>query len=100
MPSISQNFVTVRNEVPCAEILEIFFSFSEDVEKKKYLTGSVVSPTTPKEKDDIYWGYSVRLANSFSAVFTESPYKSGYDLTMGTSERGEVLDQMDLPNFK
>ncbi|XP_066934305.1 putative methyltransferase C9orf114 [Clytia hemisphaerica] len=71
----------------------------EDVEKKKYLTGSVVSPTTPKESDNIYWGYSVRLANSFSAVFTESPYKSGYDLTMGTSERGEVLDQMDLPNF-
>ena len=76
------------------------YLFPADVENKKHLTGSVVAPTTPKEKDGIYWGYAVRLANSFSAVFTESPYKSGYDLTLGTSERGEIIDQMELPHFK
>ena len=77
-----------------------YFILTADVENKKHLTGSVVAPTTPKENDGIYWGYAVRLANSFSAVFTESPYKSGYDLTLGTSERGEIIDQMELPNFK
>ncbi|MEQ2180635.1 hypothetical protein GOODEAATRI_003245, partial [Goodea atripinnis] len=27
------------------------------------------------------------------SVFTESPYKEGYDLTVGTSERGCSVDQ-------
>jgi len=40
------------------------------------------------------------MASSFSGVFTESPYKDGYDLTIGTSERGEAIDQMELPHFK
>lgn len=34
------------------------------------------------------------------AVFTESPYEEGYDVTVGTSERGSNLDQTALPPFK
>lgn len=34
-----------------------------------------VSPSEPREKAGLYWGYSVRLAASFSAVFTECPFK-------------------------
>lgn len=34
------------------------------------------------------------------AVFTESPYKEGYDLTIGTSERGNHIDQTTLSPFK
>lgn len=59
--------------------------------EKKILKGQVVSPSTP-QKEDLYWGYNVRLASSLGAVFTECPYKSGYDLTIGTSERGSNID--------
>lgn len=54
----------------------------------------LVSPTLPTETSGIYWGYSVRLASSISKVFTEAPYVNdgGYDLTIGTSERGRNVD--------
>lgn len=34
------------------------------------------------------------------AVFAESPYEDGYDVTIGTSERGNDVDEMTLPPFK
>ena len=37
--------------------------------------GSVVPPTAPRVTAGTYWGYSVRMADSFSSVFTNSPYK-------------------------
>lgn len=60
----------------------------------------MVPPSIPLEKDNLYWGYTVRLANTFNSVFTESPYKNGYDLTLGTSERGVAMDELELPAFK
>ena len=36
----------------------------------------------------MYWGYNVRLAAGLSAVLTECPWPDGYDLIVGTSERG------------
>ncbi|KAJ3525148.1 hypothetical protein NM208_g11767 [Fusarium decemcellulare] len=47
-----------------------------------------VDPAAPRTEGGYYWGYSVRKANSLSAVFTESPYENGYDISIGTSERG------------
>lgn len=41
----------------------------------KYSTGSVVSPVTPQRESGTYWGYSVRFAHSFGAVFTEAPFE-------------------------
>ena len=41
----------------------------------KYFTGEVVPPATPRTSCGLHWGYTVRLARSFGAVFTESPYK-------------------------
>lgn len=35
----------------------------------------MVPPATPRTSSGLYWGYTVRLAQSFGAVFTESPYK-------------------------
>lgn len=32
-------------------------------------TGEAVAPTTPRAEHGLYWGYNVRLAKSFSAVF-------------------------------
>ncbi|KAF2757543.1 DUF171-domain-containing protein [Pseudovirgaria hyperparasitica] len=47
-----------------------------------------VSPAAPREEGGYYWGYSVRSAPSLSAVFTEAEWEGGYDVSIGTSERG------------
>jgi predicted SPOUT superfamily RNA methylase MTH1 len=65
----------------------------------KKLRGKIVSPSTPQLKTGTYWGYSVRIADSLGAVFTQSPYEEGYDLLIGTSEKGEPIPNK-LPDFK
>ncbi|BFZ57928.1 hypothetical protein PYCC9005_004983 [Savitreella phatthalungensis] len=62
----------------------------------------VAPPTAPREKLGYYWGYRVRLADSLSSVFTECGFDEGYDLTLGTSERGKDLGKVvpELPKFK
>ncbi|TFB01056.1 Putative methyltransferase [Trichoderma ghanense] len=52
-----------------------------------------VHPAAPRTEAGIYWGYTVRQANSLSAVFTEAPYEGGYDLSIGTSERGAPVSK-------
>lgn len=51
----------------------------------------VVSPSIPREEGGYYWGYTIREAGSLSAVFTECSFDGGYDLSVGTSERGEAV---------
>ncbi|KTF82146.1 hypothetical protein cypCar_00046938, partial [Cyprinus carpio] len=72
---------------------------SQNKEGKLY-KGVVVAPHIPRTEGGLYWGYSVRLASCLSAVFSECPYKDGYDLTIGTSERGKNADHVTLPPFK
>lgn len=67
------------------------------------IRGTVVSPTTPREEDGTYWGFTTRLAPSIKAVFDECPYEEGYDLKVGTSERGDVTvddKKFSFPQFK
>lgn len=52
-----------------------------------------VHPTAPRTDGGYFWGYSVRKAKSLSDVFTGSAYKDGYDLSIGTSERGQTLSR-------
>lgn len=47
----------------------------------------------------LLYPYCCRFVNA-GAVFTESPYEEGYDVTIGTSERGSSMDQTTLPPFK
>ncbi|XP_065191085.1 putative methyltransferase C9orf114 homolog [Sycon ciliatum] len=69
--------------------------------ESKIAVGTVVSPAEPRTARGLYWGYSVRFAERLSAVFTDSPFQGGYDLTIGTSERGESIDKVGkLPTFK
>ena len=42
----------------------------------------------------------MRNANSLSNVFTECPYESGYDISIGTSERGISASQAFPPQNK
>ena len=62
-----------------------------------------MSPSAPREDDGTYWGYTTRLAESVSAVFDECPFEAGYDLKIGTSERGSITvddKTFSLPSFK
>ena len=64
----------------------------------KRMTGKVVSPSTPREEDGTYWGYTTRIANSIQQVFEDCPFDGGkYDLKIGTSERGDV--NIEDPSF-
>lgn len=70
-----------------------------EVENSKKLKGTVVPPTTPREETGTYWGYSVRIAKSISQVFSQCPYRDGYDITIGTSDRGSSVDDFECPVF-
>ncbi|XP_078406304.1 putative methyltransferase C9orf114 homolog [Cetorhinus maximus] len=68
--------------------------------ESRVLKGTVVAPHAPRTESGLYWGYTVRLASCLSAVFTECSFKDGYDLSIGTSERGSNVDNVTLPSFK
>ena len=57
-----------------------------------------VAPSEPREKAGYYWGYNVRRASSLSTVLTECPFDGGYDLTVGTSERGVPISTLQNPS--
>ncbi|XP_053329301.1 uncharacterized protein LOC128503280 [Spea bombifrons] len=69
-------------------------------EDKRVRKGIVVSPQTPSTEGGLYWGYRVRLASCLSSVFSECPFKDGYDLSIGTSERGSSVESATLPEFR
>ncbi|XP_022762035.1 putative methyltransferase C9orf114 homolog isoform X4 [Durio zibethinus] len=62
----------------------------------------VVSFSKPREEAGTYWGYKVRYASNISSVFTDCPYKGGYDHLIGTSEHGLIVSssQLKLPAFR
>ncbi|KAF5272282.1 hypothetical protein FQR65_LT04939 [Abscondita terminalis] len=70
------------------------------LEGQKKLRGIVVSPGLPRQETGRYWGYTVRLANSLSQVFSQSPYKKGYDLSIGTSDKGTPVRSFECPKYK
>ena len=67
---------------------------------KRATEGEAISPDAPREENGYYWGYSVRQASSLSNVFTECPYNGGYDMSIGTSERGAFLASLFDRNSK
>lgn len=68
--------------------LTVKINSTKDTRRYLATEGDAVSPETPREEDGYYWGYSVRQASSLSNVFTECSYDGGYDVSVGTSERG------------
>lgn len=64
------------------------------------LLATAVAPSTPREEAGYYWGYSTRSASSLSTVLTECPFDGGYDLTIGTSERGTSLSDLNESRAK
>lgn len=62
----------------------------------------VVPPSCPREQAGLYWGYTVRIAAGVAGLLRDSPFPGGYDLKIGTSEHGQVVQPGDLllPRFK
>ncbi|GFG37518.1 hypothetical protein Cfor_09579 [Coptotermes formosanus] len=63
-------------------------------EGSKKIRGIIVSPSLPSAETGVYWGYTVRIAQSLGEVFSQAPYSGGYDLSIGTSERGDKIDDI------
>lgn len=63
--------------------------------RSRKIKAHVVSPSQPRSETGIYWGYSVRVAASLSDIFTKSPYENGYDLTIGTSDKGKNVHSLE-----
>ncbi|KAF8058136.1 Spo [Scenedesmus sp. PABB004] len=66
------------------------------------IRGSVAPPSAPREEAGLYWGYTVRLARGLSGLLHEGPFPGGYDLKLGTSERGQAVPpgHLALPRFR
>lgn len=80
--------------------LRVTVKLDKEQTSKKHYKGKAVSPSYPYKYRGIYWGYNVRLANNLSAIFSESPFKGGYDVTIGTSDKGMSVDSFQMPSFK
>lgn len=65
----------------------------QDLRSRK-IRGKIVSPLLPRSETGVYWGYTVRIAKSLSDIFTKSPYENGYDLSIGTSDKGESVQNV------
>ncbi|CAL8139973.1 unnamed protein product [Orchesella dallaii] len=56
------------------------------LKSKGKLKGTAVPPREPKREANLYWGYSVRIAECLSKIFSQCPFPGGsYDVTVGTS---------------
>ena len=67
---------------------------------REYIKASIANPLDVKRTTGRYWGYDVRIARSVKEMF-QGPF-GGYDLTIGTSERGEINEccSLSLPSYR
>lgn len=75
--------------------LRVTVKIPKEQANPKKVKGIVVPPNVPRSETGIYWGYTVRLANNLTEVLTQCPYKGGYDLTIGTSDKGMSIDDVE-----
>lgn len=90
--------VTVSDQIP--EKTRVTLKFAENAEaaskdvNAETIDAEPVGPDEPREEGGYYWGFKVRKASSISDVFTECEFEGGYDMTIGTSERGVSLETL------
>lgn len=97
----SQVNVGLFNDVQVDKVLtpglRVTVKITLERENSKKLSGIVVSPNMPRSETGVYWGYAVRLARNITEIFTKCPYIGGYDLSIGTSDKGSSIDDI-FPN--
>ena len=80
--------------------LRVTVKIPEGQPNPKKLKGYIVPPDVPRSETGVYWGYTVRLADSLTEALTQCPYKDGYDLTIGTSDKGISVDEIEPRSIK
>jgi predicted SPOUT superfamily RNA methylase MTH1 len=90
--------VTVEGQIPENHRVTVKFlpgaeEAAKDMNADK-IAGEAVDPAEPREDAGYYWGFNVRRAGNLSDVFTECPFEGGYDITIGTSERGMDVEAL------
>ncbi|KAK7515811.1 putative RNA methyltransferase [Phyllosticta citriasiana] len=80
--------------IPPHSRVTLKFADEDDPGAYDDLVAEAVDPSAPREETGLFWGYQTRPAGSLSAVFTECPWDGGYDVSVGTSERGVVLSSL------
>ncbi|KAM3483817.1 hypothetical protein MY8738_002714 [Beauveria namnaoensis] len=86
--------VRVADVIPPNTRVTLRFDGPNDAQQQQSPAPVCVHPDEPRTKGGYYWGYAVRRSASLSGVFTECPHAGGYDLSVGTSERGTPLSQV------
>jgi predicted SPOUT superfamily RNA methylase MTH1 len=90
--------VTVEAQIP--ENARVTVKFAPGAEEAatnanvEEIKADAVGPDEPREEGGYYWGFNVRRAGCLSDVFTECAYEGGYDITIGTSERGVDIETL------
>ncbi|KAI1263504.1 DUF171-domain-containing protein [Xylariaceae sp. FL1019] len=79
--------VTIAEDVPPKTRITL------RIDESDYGKGEPVDPATPRTEGGYYWGFAVRRCASLSAVFEECSYEGGYDMSIGTSERGLTIQE-------
>ncbi|KAI0835439.1 DUF171-domain-containing protein [Hypoxylon sp. FL0890] len=74
--------VTISHEVPPKTRITV------QIDENDPSMAEPVDPSAPRTEGGFYWGYSVRRCNSLATVFEECTFEGGYDMSIGTSERG------------
>ena len=80
--------------------LRVTVKILEKQESEKKLKGIIVPPSLPRAQTGIYWGYTVRLASNLSDIFAKCPYPKGYDVAIGTSDKGTLVDDVPPKSIK
>ncbi|XP_011496774.1 PREDICTED: putative methyltransferase C9orf114 homolog [Ceratosolen solmsi marchali] len=80
--------------------LRVTVKIPPNQENPKKLKGIIVPPTLPRSETGIYWGYSVKLVSSFSEIFVQCSYPEGYDISIGTSDKGTSIDSIASRSLK
>lgn len=93
------NDILVDKQLPEGLRVTVKIPIQSEIKSKK-LKGKIVSPSEPRRVTGIYWGYNVRIANCISQVFSQSPYEDGYDLTIGTSDKGTNVHKVSNKALK
>jgi predicted SPOUT superfamily RNA methylase MTH1 len=91
--------VTVAKEqIPPNSRVTLMFAEDAEIaardENEEVILAEAVAPEEPREEGGYYWGYNVRRAACLSDVFTECEFEGGYDVSIGTSERGVDVETL------
>lgn len=100
----SQVNVGLLNEVHVDKVLmpglRVTVKIPAEQPNRKKLKGIIVPPNVPRAETGIYWGYTVKLVKNLTEVLTNCQYKGGYDLTIGTSDKGTLIDEIEAKSLE